>query len=185
MRNKVKFCRLLRERLNEHRKAINLMLLNELYGQAISILRQELDSMVRVIFLKEQSDFLIREHFVEQTLSNAKWTLPNSRTIVTDRQMVELSNTLFGWTKSVYKLGYAFIHLSPMSDKKNENPFLQLSVEEINDIKEHLNHYHGFPLSSDLNMNTISRYLNKFFTKVSDNLEAYIVRFENEAVGYL
>ncbi|CAM4034063.1 hypothetical protein FLSI110296_10470 [Flavobacterium sinopsychrotolerans] len=93
MTNKVKFCRLLRERSNEHRKAINLMLLNELYGQTISFLRQELDSMVRVIFLIEQSDFSIGEHFVEQTLSNAKWTLPNSRTIVTDRQMVELSNT--------------------------------------------------------------------------------------------
>jgi len=183
MVNKIKFCTILRERSLEHKKAITLMLQNELYGQAISILRQELDSMVRVIFLIEEPDFSIREHYVEQTLENVKWTLPNSRSAITDRQMVELSNLLFGWTKSVYKLGCAFIHLSPMSNYRNENPFLNLDEVEIQDIKNHLHNYHGFPLASDLNMDNISPYLNKVFTKVSDNLEAYIENFENDAVG--
>lgn len=185
MTNKTRFCTILRERSIEHKKAISLMLQNELYGQAISILRQELDSMVRVIFLIEEPDFSVREHFVEQTLENIKWTLPNTRSIITDRQMVELSNLLFGWTKSVYKLGCAFIHLSPMSNYKNENPFLKLGETEIQDIKNHLHNYHGFPLTSDLNMDAISSYLDKVFTKVSDNLEAYIESFENDAVGDL
>jgi len=174
MTDKEQFCRILRERSNEHKTAINLMLQNRLYGQAISILRQELDSMVRAIFLLNEPDLSIRNHFIRQTLNNTKWTLPNAKTIVTDRQMVDLASTLFGWTKSVYKLGCAFIHLSPMNDYNNENPFLHLTQEEVDDVKEHLNNYHGFSLTNELNMQTVTPYLLRVFTKVSDNLGYYI-----------
>ncbi len=182
---KEQFCKLLRERSIEHKTAISLMLQNELYGQVISILRQELDSMVRAIFLLEEADLSIRTHFIEQTLSNRKWTLPNSRTIVTDRQMVDLANSLFGWTQSVYKLGCAFIHLSPMSNYKSENPFSQLPQDEIADVKQHLNNYHSFPLTYDLTMETIVPYLQRVFTKVSDNLEYYIRGIEVDRIGNL
>ena len=172
------FCRILRERSAEHKSAGQLLFGNNLYGQIMSILRQELDSMVRTIFLLDK-DLATRQHFINQTLTNLKWTQPNSRTTITDRQMVDLANRLYGWTNSVYKLGCAFIHLSPMADYKNENPFLQLPSNEINDIKQHLHNYHGFPLTSDLNMATISPYLLRVLTKVSDNLECYIVKLEN------
>lgn len=183
MTDKEKFCRILRERSVEHKAAINLMLQNGLFGQAISILRQELDSMVRTIFLLHEVDLSIRHHFINQTLNNTKWTLPNSRTIVTDRQMVDLTDTLFGWTQSVYKLGCAFIHLSPMSDYKNENPFFRLSQDEKDNIKQHLNNYHNFPLTEDLSMQTVTPFLLRVFTKVSDNLEYYIDGLENDRIG--
>lgn len=185
MTDREQFCRILRERSNEHKIAINLMLQNGLYGQVISILRQELDSMVRVIFLLNETDLSIRSHFIGQTLNNTKWTWPNSRTIVTDRHMVDLANTLFGWTQSVYKLGCAFIHLSPMNNYKNKNPFLQLTQDEIDDVKQHLNNYHEFPLTCDLTMLTITPYLQRMFTKVSDNLEYYINGLENGRIGDL
>ena len=185
MTDKEKFCRILRERSNEHKTAINLVLHNGLYGQAISILRQELDSMVRVIFLLDEPDLSIRSHFMVQTLNNTKWTLPNSRIIVTDRNMVDFANTLFGWTQSVYKLGCAFIHLSPMSDYKNENPFLQLTQGETDDVRQHLNNYHDFPLTNTLSMETVTPYLHRVFTKVSDNLEYYINGLETDRIGDL
>jgi hypothetical protein len=185
MTEKEQFCRILRERSKEHRTAINLMLQNELYGQSISILRQELDSMVRVIFLLDEADLSVRDHYINQTLNNKKWTLPNSKTIVTDRNMVDLANFLFGWTQSVYRLGCAFIHLSPMSDYKNGNPFAQLTQEEKDEVKEHLHNYHGFLSTNDLTMETISPFLQRVFTKVADNLEAYIQGLENDKVGDL
>jgi len=79
--------------------------------------------------------------------------------------MVDLSDRLYGWANSVYKLGCAFIHLSPMGDYKNVNPFQQLSSIEIADIKQHLNHYHGFPLTDDLSMDTVNPYLLKVLKK--------------------
>jgi len=99
--------------------------------------------------------------------------------------MVNLSDLLHGWTNSVYKLGCAFIHLSVMADYRNENPFQQLSVEEINDIKQHLNDYHGFPLDEDLSMITISPYLLRVLDKVSSNLEYYIGNLESGRVNSL
>lgn len=176
------FCRILRERSAEHNSAGQLLFANGLYGQVVAILRQELDSMVRVMFLLNQT-LPIRRHFIGQTLQNIKWTLPNSRTQVTDRSMVDLSNSLYGWANSVYKLGCAFIHLSPMADYKNVNPFQQLSGMELADIKLHLHHYHGFPLTADLNMDTVNPYLLKVLDKVSSNLEFYIEGLANDRIG--
>ncbi|MES5167558.1 hypothetical protein ABVC73_03155 [Prevotella melaninogenica] len=50
------FCDIVTQRSGEHSCAINILLQQQLYGQVISILRQELDSMVRVMFLLSISD---------------------------------------------------------------------------------------------------------------------------------
>ena len=176
------FCRILRQRSAENVSAGRLLFQNRLYGQLISVLRQELDSLVRAVFLLSK-DLTTRQHFITQTLQNAKWTLPNSRTVVTDRNMVDLTDRLHGWTNSVYKLGCAFIHLSPMADYKNSNPFQQLDQNEIIDIKQHLHNYHGFQLNDDLNMNTVSPYLLRVLDKVSSNLACYIEYLENNRVN--
>ena len=155
-----------------------LLFTNGHFGQLVSILRQELDSLVRTVYLLSK-DLNTRQHLIDQTLQNIKWTLPNSKTVVTDRQMVDLTERLHGWTNSVYKLGCAFIHLSPLADYKNTNPFEQLTQFEVASIKQHLHNYHGFPLILPLNMDTISPYLFKVLEKVSSNLEYYIVNLES------
>lgn len=116
-------------------------------------------------------------------MQNEKWTWPNTRTQITDRNMVDLANSMYGWTNSVYRLGCAFIHLSPMADYRNENSFQQLSSTEIDNIKQHLHDYHGFPLNNDLDMNTVSPYLLRVLDKVSSNLECYIADLEIDKVG--
>jgi len=136
----------------------------------LAILRQELDSMVRVIFLCTQNASN-RQHYINQTLNNEKWTLPGKRTPITDRQMVDFANTINGWEKSVYKLGCAFIHLSAMTDYNHNNPFLQLPPNEQQDIRQHLHNYHSFPLSDNLSVATVGPYLLKVLDKIADNLE--------------
>lgn len=49
----------------------------ELYGNCISILRQELDSMVRAIYLLPIDDLDLRGSFIEQTLNEEKWSFIN------------------------------------------------------------------------------------------------------------
>lgn len=73
------------------------LLQQQLYGQVISILRQELDSMVRVMFLLSISDLNLREHFINQTLEGIKWSYPNTKKVVTDKQMVDLADKFYGW----------------------------------------------------------------------------------------
>lgn len=176
------FCRILRQRSAEHTSAGQLLFDNGLYGQMVSVLRMELDSMVRTIFLLNDP-LDARAHFIAQTLRNEKWSRPNSRATITDRQMVDLANNLNGWSNSVYRLGCAFIHLSPMSDYTNAEPFQHLSQFEKDHIKRHLHYYHGFPLSDPINMTTVSPYLLRVLEKVSSNLHYYIELLESQWIG--
>lgn len=64
-----KFCNIVKNRSEENAKTIKLLYENQLYGNCVGILRQELDSMVRVLFLLtcEQSQRIM---FIKQTLNN-------------------------------------------------------------------------------------------------------------------
>lgn len=72
--------------------------------------------------------------------------------------MVELSNKLQGWTLSVYKFGYAFIHFSHFHDYSESNPFESLDKNEQANILEHLRYYHGGTATDNPSFEEISRY---------------------------
>ena len=176
-----KFCNILRKRSKDHSTAIER--LKDLPGMMMSIIRQELDSMVRVIYLLSISDLSERERLISQTLNGEKWTVLTKNgkyKNVTDRDMVELSNKLEGWTLSAYKFGCSFIHLSNYHDYSKENPFVLLPKEERENILKHMRYYHGGPLSDEPSFAEFSRYFPEVFKKISGNLECNIEDLENE-----
>jgi hypothetical protein len=65
-----KYISLIKNRSEENQKALALLVSQRLFGNCISILRQELDSFVRVIYLGQISDFNERERLMNQTMSN-------------------------------------------------------------------------------------------------------------------
>lgn len=167
-----KFCQIVTNRSNEHKSTIELLFQVKLYGQIISILRQELDSMVRCIYLLHQSQ-LERERLAIMTITGARWRDINNR-IITDRQMVELAEELQGWTNSVYKFGCGFIHLSNYHDPENHDPFLHLPEQEQQNIKHFMKQYHNFDFNEELNFENVKPYLHKVFIKIYDNLKCYV-----------
>ena len=71
--------------------------------------------MVRVLYLLTLFDLDERKRLITQTLNGDIWTTPTEKgknKKVPDRDMVELSNKLQGWTLSVYKFGCSFIPVS-------------------------------------------------------------------------
>jgi hypothetical protein len=123
MNNVKGFCEIIRQRSREHRLAIDR--LKDLPGMVVSILRQELDSMVRVIFLLSIPDIEERNRLISQTIEGKKWTIETKKgkwREISDKEMVDLANQLQGWSKSVYKFGCAFIHLSNYHAYKDNNP---------------------------------------------------------------
>ncbi len=86
------FCRQVRERSSEHRVAVQR--LSGLHGQIVSILREELDSMVRIIYLLSISDRQRRAELTKASVEGKKWTHANSTKRVTDHEMVDLANQL-------------------------------------------------------------------------------------------
>lgn len=175
------FCRQVRSRSNEHQQAMLLLSGANLAGQMVSILRQELDSMVRVIYLLAQP-LDRRALLIESSVNGEKWSQQNSKGRVTDKEMVELAQHLQGWTQSVYKFGCAFIHLSCLHDYNDRDPLRQLSNEERADILNHCRSYHGGPTTSEPTFLDLVPYFPKVLKKIADNLECYLNSLESGAL---
>jgi hypothetical protein len=106
-----RFCRQVRSRSQENRKAVGLLHENGLTGSILAVLRQELDSLIRCIYLLSVRNRPYRERLIRDSVNGALWRTEEGERI-TDRRMLDLSVRLFGWTKEVYEIGCGFIHLS-------------------------------------------------------------------------
>ena len=152
-----------------------------LAGQMVSVLRQELDSMVRVIYLLAQ-DLDRRDALIGASVRGEVWSQVGSRAKVTDREMVDLVQRLQGWTQSVYKFGCAFIHLSSLHDYNDRDPLAQLPDDERKAILEHCRHYHGGPGREAECFDGLVPYLPRILDKISGNLECYLEALEGREV---
>ncbi|XOF33982.1 MAG: hypothetical protein ACL93V_01395 [Candidatus Electrothrix sp. YB6] len=179
-----KFCGLIRKRSKENQTALrSFSSVHSVLSPAFSILRQELDSMVRVIYLLSIADLYERYRLVNLTLSGKQWRVLTHKgkwKKVTDRDMVDLAQQLQGWTQSVYKFGCAFVHLSDFHNHSSENPFEKLEKSEQQDVLSHMRYYHGGPLGDNLTMEELSHYLPDVLKKISGNLECYLQQLEED-----
>ncbi len=92
--------------------------------------------------------------------------------------MVELTNRLHGWTKSVYEFGCAFIHLSNLHDYLSRDPLAQIAQSERDAILGHLRAYHGGPTEAQPTFGDIVPFLPRVFEKIAGNLECYVKDLE-------
>ncbi|NNN06576.1 MAG: hypothetical protein HKL90_11805 [Elusimicrobia bacterium] len=142
--------------------------------------------MVRTIYLLAINDLAERRRLIRQTLKGERWRIKGANgksRKVTDREMVELAQKLRGWTKSVYRFGCAFTHLSDFHNHFAQNPFDGLSEYERFDVLAHMRQYHGGPESDNPNMNELSIYIPMVFRKISENLLCYVEHLERDEVG--
>jgi hypothetical protein len=136
-------------------------------------LRQELDSMVRVIYLLSLP-IERRLALVSASVQGEKWRKESSNGAITDKEMVDLSQKLNGWTQSVYKFGCAFIHLSALHDYENRDPIGLLSETERSDLITHCRYYHGGPVQDTPTFRDFIPYLPDVLKKISSNLNWYL-----------
>ena len=153
----------------------------DLVSPAFSILRQEIDSMVRVLFILSNTSIEEREAYASATLNGNQWTATTQngrQRKITDKEMVDLAQDLIGWARSVYKYGCAFIHLSNFHNHLASNPFTSLPLSEREDILNHMREYHGGPAEDDPSMQVIASYVPRIFEKISDNLLYWVEQLE-------
>jgi hypothetical protein len=172
------FCRQVRNRSLENQKAISLLHHEGLVGNTMGVLRQELDSMVRCIFLLSVSDKIYRERLLHDAVHGNVWRNKDGKGKVTDKDMVELSSKLHGWAKNVYSFGCSFIHLSAFHDYSDRDPFELLVPEDRCDIANYLHYYHCFVMDENTKLRDIEFLLPAVFEKISSNLECYVKDLE-------
>jgi hypothetical protein len=182
---KQKYISLIQKRSGENEKALRLLFTQNLIGNCVSTLRQELDSFIRVMYLGRISDFSERERLMNQTLLGEKWsvlTANNKWRQITDKEMVEKSTELKGYIQYVYKFGCGFIHLSDFHNYKTKNPFDKLDYSEQFDIIFYLHQYHSFPRDRDLTIENITSLIPAIFEKISANMAYYFDAILNDGM---
>jgi hypothetical protein len=174
------FVRQIRERSRENAKSLGLLHSESLHANVVSILRQELDSLVRVIFLLSQTDRSYRNALIADSVGGRPWTKKGRKGRITDREMVDLSKNLFNWAKNVYEFGCAFIHLSSFHDYAHRDPLESIPADERATIASYLNYYHLVHLGPDVTFSEILPLLPNVFKKIRDNLECYLKDLEKD-----
>lgn len=169
------FLRQVRSRSHEHQQAMILLASAGLAGQMTAVLRQELDSMVRVIYLLTQA-VERRTLLIDASVAGKKWPK------ITDKEMVDIAQELQGWTQSVYKFGCAFIHLSGLHDYNDRDPLFLLPEEERSAILRHCRYYHGGPMQEDASFRDLIQFLPRVLKKIASNLDCYLVALERGEV---
>lgn len=98
---------------------------------------------------------------------------------MTDREMVDLSQRLHGWTESVYRFGCGFIHLSQNHDYHAADPLRALPSSEREWILQHIRSYHGGPATPDPSFEDVARFFPQVLEKIAENLEFYLKDIES------
>lgn len=174
------FCRSVRARSEEHREALRLLVPAGLASVVVGLLRQEVDSLVRVLFLLHVGHDE-RDRLLEAFVAGRRWTVHTSNEkerSVTDREMVNAVDHLHGWAGSVYRFGCAFIHLSEFHDHGVLDPVNRLAPSERENLLRHLRAYHNGPAGDRPTVSDILPMLPAVLAKISTNLESHLKDLE-------
>lgn len=174
-----RFCAIARKRSKEHSLAMSRV--TDLPAVMASLLRQELDTLMKVFYLVSNDDLEDRKRLASEFLHGRQWTVITHKGKVKplhDKDFVNLLNKLFGWSSLVYKFSCAFVHFSNFHDYSESNPFENIRPDEKKDILLYLCQYHDGPKTSNPSFQELSLYFPKVFTKISENLEYYLKKIE-------
>ena len=174
------FCRQVRNRSKQHKTAIGLLCANSLHTPALAMLRQELDSLVRLEYLLSIKNNAEQKHLIECSFRGDRWTEAGKKRPVTDRKMVETARMRLPWSVLVYEIGCSFVHLSNLHDYQQRQPADLLSKVKLDELVRYLTHYHGGALDDRSTFEDLFNYVPRVFQKVSDNVERRLQDLEKQ-----
>jgi hypothetical protein len=164
------------QRLDENRKSFDLLYGIKHYGNCISIMRQELDQAVKLLFLLNSTKDE-QKQFIESSINNHKWfkvNRDNTKDYITEDVLTTYSETLKGWDRSIYEFGLAFGSLTNTFNYGTRDPIKSIGENDKETIYKYIYEYHnkGFPREYDLSKLILE--LPTILNKISIQLQSYI-----------
>jgi hypothetical protein len=166
------------QRLDENRKSFDLLFGIKHYGNCISIMRQELDQVIKLLFLLNSTKNE-QNQYIESSINNHKWFITNldhKKEYITEESLTKYSETLSGWDKSIYEFGLAFGSLANTFNYGTKDPIKGMGENEKEKIYNYISEYHNknFPREYDLSILILE--LPTILNKISINLASYMDR---------
>ncbi|AIE87691.1 hypothetical protein OP10G_4323 [Fimbriimonas ginsengisoli Gsoil 348] len=150
--------------------------LDGLPGPQIAILREEMESLVKVMYLL-RLDMGEREATARNVLDGRGFCDPSGQPI-TDQEMLAVAGTLHGWAKIVYTFARVFIHFASLYSFASRDPLDQLTTAERRTIVDHLNGCHEGRLNDKSPFDALAPLLVRVFNNISMNLTCYLAILE-------
>lgn len=152
---------------------MNVVMVHGWWAIAGSVLRMELDSMIRVIYLLRTPG--ARDRILASCVAGEGFKDHGRR--ILDGQMVDLAVADNGWVRAVYDFGNKFVHLTDAHDYAGVDPFE--TYEHRDEVIKYLNAYHGDrvrgrPLEDGSTLRDIAAYSPHVLDKITLNLRSYI-----------
>ncbi|MEU8061681.1 hypothetical protein [Microbispora bryophytorum] len=167
------FCRAVKARSREHHEAMHVALERGWWAIAGCVLRMEIDSLIRVIYLLKKRNE--RKSILESWVAGKGFS--RGRGYIADRDMIKIATRVNDWVNAAYEFGNKFVHLTDAHDYAEVDPFP--GYEYKDEIIEYLNKYHqgkvdGHALEDSSTLRDVAAYVPHVLDKITLNLNIYL-----------
>jgi len=169
---KDEYVKLVCQRLEENWKSFSILFSMKHYGNCISIMRQELEQSINVLFLIKQRN-MDRDYLIDLAINNKKWhvIVDAKKENITEEVLRKFSRSLDGWERKVYEFGFAFKSLSVNYNYMLKNPIVSLNEEERNSIHAYIEEYHDASFPHDFTIEDVIPIIPRIFAVLSERLK--------------
>jgi hypothetical protein len=176
MKTENDFFEAIKQRSEEHQKAFDFAMKEKLYSQVGSIIRQELDSLIRLNYYRSLN-FAKKQELLRNFFAGDK-AFPSDKNLIAqfDPESLLYRLPFLGWAEHIYKVGCAFVHLTQMHNWEQGEPELTFTDEERKDIVMNVNWWQkeymktDFALKSDFSFTDLVAVAPGIFNKLRTNL---------------
>jgi hypothetical protein len=168
--------KLINHRLAENVKSFKLLFDIQHYGNCISIMCQELDQVISLLFLlNSNSDD--KKLFINSSINSQKWYVlnrENKKEYITDEMLVKFAESLKGWDKSIYEFGLSFGSLSKNFNYGSRDPIKSMNDFERDKLYSYIKEYHNNDFKRDFSLNELIPVLPLIIEEISKKLKIYM-----------
>ena len=169
--------KMIKQRLDENTKSFNILFELKNYCNCISIMCQELDQYIRLLYLVKQPA-AIRDVFINNSINDKKWYSigdDNKKAYITDKDINEFAKILTGWEAEVFEFRKVFKNLSLNINYMLRDPIKGLDDFERSVIYEYVKKYHDPEFSYKYTIKELIPELPLIFGKISDSIHEYFI----------